>query len=300
MRFDRKKSLLSALCVGAVGIAGVNDTQAALVVNYSFEETTPSTFVDSVGGESNGATSGGVQFDVPGVSGSGIRHDGVDDNIQAGPNSSEFKRTGDFTLTMWVNLENQSADTLDRIITTSNFNGSFNDNGSGWRLIVNDVGGDTNRVALQAASSSSGRKTFASAFTDVRGLQADGWNLVVLRWDEGANAELTVLYDTDLNSNTLDATFVDSNSATRDISGLDPLNYGGGAIPRIGSNQSASANLLPAAFDEIAFYDTVLTDAEIASIYTTIIPEPSSLVLLAIGAGLVTARRRKDAAQPSA
>jgi len=45
--------------------------------------------------------------------------------------------------------------------------------------------------------------------------------------------------------------------------------------------------------DEIQFYSETLTDAEVATLYTDVVPEPSSSALLGLGGIALILRRRK-------
>ncbi|MEM6748861.1 MAG: LamG-like jellyroll fold domain-containing protein [Planctomycetota bacterium] len=261
------------------------------VVQYSFDETdggVPTPIVDSIGPPfSSGGQSGALNLNVAGVLGSGASFDGVNDVAGTGGASSEFKIAGDFTYTMWVNLPSLAPNVQDRLIDATNSNSGIGA-AQGWRLLLNPGGaGNAFKLQLQANGNNQAGNVNAS-FTGLRDVQSDGsWTFIALRYDADGQATVSVLYDSDTG---VDAALVATNSASVGSDGS--LTYGGLAAPRIGANQNGSGAYLTGLVDEIGLWDEVLSDEELAGVFTAVIPEPASASLLALGAVLAVRRRR--------
>ncbi|MEM6552680.1 MAG: PEP-CTERM sorting domain-containing protein [Planctomycetota bacterium] len=294
------------LAAGGTGLVAAQ-SDAAQIVSVSFEETSGTLAVDAIGSPaSNGivdtdedANLGGPDLNVPGIVGSGISLDGLDDGVRFG-DTSEFKGVGnsasEFTFVVWVkDIDPQTAGPFERIFDNTNTNqGAATVGGRGWRLNTN--GSDVTLQVLEFGSANNINHTF----TTLRDFNDDGWSLVALRYDVtgGDNfAEVSILYDSDSG---VDASFVDANTET--IAGLGTITFGSLAQPRLGhrSDNLSTPNNLAASFDELGYFDTALTDAELAAYFLNVVPEPSSLALLAVGGGLIVARRRRSGTKASA
>jgi hypothetical protein len=171
---------------------------------------------------------------------------------------------------MWVNLAS-TPNVQDRLIDTTNSNGAIG-GAQGWRLQMNAGAGAGLKMQLQAKRSGSA-SNINTTFGSLRDLQANAWAFVALRYDADGDAAVTLLFDTDLN---VDAAAVAANSQA--TGAIGNLTYGGGAVPRLGSNQSSVGKFFDGSMDEVRLYDTALSDAELAEVYA--IPEPATALLL--------------------
>lgn len=295
--YRARLNLAAAATLALLALSAAN-SHAALIVRYSFDETDNTIspqIVDSVGPTfSNGDQSGGVDLNVDGVLGSGASFDGVNDFGRAGDSMSEFKTGGDFTFTTWLNLADETPDIQARVFDTTNVNDSL-DPGmpggeagrQGWRLLLNNnVPGNQFKLQLQARGG--GGPFLNTVFPSLRDVQSDGaWTFVAVRYDVDGDATVSVLYQTDPATPAV----VSANSDS--VAAVGAVTYGGGAVPRIASNQNGSGKYLAAVYDEITLWDTALTDQELATVFAEgRVPEPSSLLVVVAGmATLLSAGR---------
>lgn len=286
------RSLLRCFMAGVATITVAVGTHAGLIVHYDMEETSGPTVFDSVVAPASDGTIGGNSFpvqDSPGFIGNGIQFvdTGADGGTDGGTirlgtaGGTEWKATGDFTATMWVNLASVP-NVQDRLIDTTNSNGAIG-NAQGWRLQMNAGAGAGLKLQLQAKRSGSASSINATLGT-LRDLSTDLWTFVALRYDADGDATVTLLFETDTN---VDAAAVVANSQS--TAAIGGLTYGGGAVPRLGSNQSSQGKFFDGSMDEVRLYNTALSDAELAAVFA--IPEPATALMMLALAGLAFRRR---------
>ena len=273
----------------AMGLA--LSSQAALTAWWNFEETNlPANgdrIYDEVGGTParmwNTAWSG---LSVPGKFGNpstgGVYFDGVTDNMEvANADAGALQSTGSFSMAMWFKPDGVQVNWARLIDSASNVSGGPQ---NGWRVTKTNVDG-----TLQfAAKTGSGNVTLNS--TD--SYQNNVWNLLVVRYDVSGNASLNILTEGD----TVNAAFVAANLASGATGGA--VTYPGAAT-RIGSALgSSSVYEYKGYMDDLAFFDSVLTDADVATIFNSgvaAIPEPGTLVMVAASGAAILFIRRKFA-----
>lgn len=260
------------------------------VIHYGFSETSGSIFSTEVGvddastqGDTGAAST--TTLNSAGLVGSGIKMDG-NWGATLGNTSSPFKATGDFTVTMWVNLA-VAQPNLTRLIDATNDNGAIGI-ARGWRILVNNG----NQLALQLNDNGAGAN-INTTFTGLNELHIGDWSFVALRYNSSTGtAEMTSLHignditEITVSENTL--------SASADVGSIV---YGAGATPRLGMNQSGVGAYYNGSMDELRLFDSLLTDEGIAGVFNAdiaAIPEPavySSLIGL-LAFLLVASRRR--------
>ncbi len=229
---------------------------------YEFEETSGTVAGDSAGADNNGAYLGGVtlgQTSALAGLGRSAGFDGTDDRVRI-PDSAIFDYgTGGFSIELWYKAGTS---------------------GRGDLITYKGSGGD-----FGLHSSSQNANTLSVYHNDFRISNAPtialGWNYIVATRTAGGAISL---YVNGLLAQT--GTDVESMNIASDL--LIGANHNG--------DPSSPALLFQGNIDEVAFYPTVLTQAQITSHFNLagVVPEPSTAgVLLLSGLGVFQRRRRK-------
>ena len=208
----------------------------------------------------NGDVNGGLYFDGSRASAQLPSADA----ITAGMNEAN-----DFSIAMWVNPEGaQQANA--RLVESSGNTVTL----GGYRLSM--------AATVLEFRASNGLIMSGDTVT------ADTWNLVVLRYDALGVATLNVLTAGDA----VDAAFVTGNSAISAASG--DISYVVDLRTIFGvRNANTAENEFKGSMDDIMFFSGTLTDQEVSDMYTTVIPEPATLGLVAgMGGALLFIRRK--------
>ncbi|MEM7601199.1 MAG: LamG-like jellyroll fold domain-containing protein [Verrucomicrobiota bacterium] len=254
---------------------------ASLIAHYGFEETTltnGSTISDTLG-NNNGAIEGAGAGSLTSVS-SGV----FGNALNLGPAGyvdlgTGVQLTDDFTISFWI--QNLVGTGNEGILGSAN--GIANGN-SGFILKPQNSG------RLFFDSTIDGNVTtennlFLDLATDITDLTSV-WNFVSIRFDSdpgtvqftisGTLADPLSLAVGDL------ATAQNTNPSANSDAFWDPNGFA------IGARNGAGLNEASFTIDDLRFYDTVLTDAELITVGTTPIPEPSVAIFALIGAiGLI-------------
>lgn len=208
------------------------------------------------------------------------------------PSDLDFGTSTDFTISMWYRVtRDQDGDPI--IIGNKGFSPG---NLQGWLIVGNAFNGDDPK--LNAASGSN----LTRADTGHLDLFYDQWEFVVATFDR--DGDMTLYIDNDAGDGTLDTKSVSmTNVLNVDTTGL-------GVATNIGEDGTGIyVENLVADFDDLAIWRRVLTGDEIdtlfnagagvelASVLTPEIPEPSTVVLIGLGAVALVffrlARRRR-------
>ncbi|MEM1356413.1 MAG: LamG-like jellyroll fold domain-containing protein [Planctomycetota bacterium] len=293
MPFDRKKSLLSALCVGAVATTGVPDADAALVAYFEFEGTTSST----VGGIT--PTTLGAPTFTTGEIGQAISFDGVDDflRIAAGNAISDLGTSGTtdgLTVSAWISPTGGSSNIQGIIGAQVPGNNQLLQ----FQLVTNGGTGVTDIRSIVWVDETPLTAGFnvASGGPDIS-LAGTDFIHVAYTWEGGDTDEL-IRY---INGVAIDVVPVDTDAGGSVLA----WQSGSAGDISIGASQPAGVAFFGGEIDDLAIFDQALSPGEIAALANKTltpltIPEPGSMMLLAAGAGLIVLRRRRASQDPSA
>ena len=276
------------LCIAFVLISCAQAVSASLVALWEFEETSGAVASDTVGSLPVDVVSG-ADLSATGRTGSGL---GLANDVTTAARAvtstaaghAATQQVGDFSITLW--LQPTAADLANnfaRIVDASSNDGGIV---NGYRLFT---GSTPNRFRFLADNGA-----VNTDLNHTRDLMADTWTLLSVRYDIDGNATANVLFDTDA----VDASFVSANSVSTAANGA--VVYGAGENTNFGSMDTPTINNneLEGVLDDVAFFDHVLTDAELVQVYqfgaaSLAIPEPSNLALLVLGSVLLVAFRRR-------
>ena len=266
------------------------NAEAELIAHFSLDETsgnatdstgnvTGTTLINSPAQGATGKFGGAYAFNETSYEGDGV-------NLTA---ASAMRPTDDFTITLWFNPAALAMTnvTWPRLVDSSGNDGSIVE---GLRLMIADREG--NRVVRSLIAGTEGT---ADVWGNVA-LQTDTWYFVALRYDKEDKQQLTVLAE----QATIDAGAIAAATANANSAGAIVYPEGTGeatrlAVPR---SEDATNNNFSGLLDDVGFFNHVLTDEELAQVANygvNPVPEPNTLVLLAmglLGMGVVWRKKR--------
>ena len=222
---------------------------AGEVARWDFEETS-GTMVTDKSGQYVAVLSGGDALDVEGKFGSGIDFAGDGGAILAAADCEALRFTEDFTIVLWVNHDVIADYT--RYVDMSAADGGLADS---YRLMTGS-GGNNDNFRFMSRQTGSNTSLFHS-----RDVAPSIWSLFVVRHDLDGDVTLNVLQEGD----NVDAAFVSFNSEATATAG--PIDYAEGDLKlgrMMGDNRKFDGRM-----DGVAFYDHVLTDAEVVAIFNS-------------------------------
>jgi hypothetical protein len=223
---------------------------AVEVVRWDFEETSGATTTDQSG--LYVATLGGSDtLDVDGRFGSGVDFAGDGGAVIDLASSEDFRFTGDFSIAFWVNSDvTWGAHT--RFVDISAADGGLTDS---YRLFTHS-GDDTDNFKFMSRQDGSNTQNIHT-----RDMPMGTWILLVLRHDLDGDVTMNVLLDVD----SVDEAFVAANSESWPTAGS--IVYGAGEL-KLG-RMNGTGRKFDGKMDALAFYDEVLTDAQVATMFYT-------------------------------
>jgi len=223
---------------------------AVEVARWDFEETSGTTATDQSG--QYVATLGGSDtLDVDGRFGSGIDFAGDGGAVIDAASSEDFRFTGDFSIALWVNSDvTWGAHT--RFIDISAADGGLADS---FRLFTHS-GDDTDNFKFMSRQDGSNTQNIHT-----RDMPVGTWILLVLRHDLDGDVTMNVLQEDD----SVDAAFVAANSESWPTAGPIVFAEAEMKLGRMnGENRKFDGKM-----DALAFYDEVLTDDQVATMFYT-------------------------------
>jgi hypothetical protein len=217
---------------------------------WDFEETSGTTATDQSG--LYVVTLGGSDtLDVDGKFGSGVDFAGDGGAVFDAASSEAFRFTGDFSIALWVNSDvTWGAHT--RFVDISVADGGLTDS---YRLFTHS-GDNTDNFKFMSRQDGSNTQNIHT-----RDMPAGIWILLVLRHDLDGEVTMNVLLDGD----SVDEAFVAANSESWATAGS--IVYGAGEL-KLG-RMNGTGRKFDGKMDALAFYDEVLTDAQVATMFYT-------------------------------
>jgi len=280
------KKKITGIMMLALGLAV--GSQAALTAWWDFEETVASPNANGGAINDNVANTPATLWNtlyqglnVPGKFGNastgGIYFDGVTDNMAVlNANGAATQPAGNFSIALWIKPVGAQQSFARFVDTASNKGGAPND---GYRL-------NTTATAGQVQFATSGGVNLTASDT----YSTNQWNLLVVRYGAGGTVSLNVLTEGD----SVDAAFVSANATT--ASAGTAISYSGGNT-KMGASLATSSDFEYKGYmDDLAFFDNVISDADVATIFNSgvsVIPEPATLGLVAAAGGALLFIRRK-------
>ncbi len=217
---------------------------------WDFEETSGTTATDQSG--LYVVTLGGSDtLDVDGRFGSGVDFAGDGGAVFDAASSEAFRFTGDFSISLWINSDVEfGAHT--RFIDISVADGGLTDS---YRLFTHS-GDDTDNFKFMCRQDGSNTQNIHT-----RDMAAGTWILLVLRHDLDGEVTMNVLQDGD----SVDTAFVAANSESWPTAGS--IVYAEGEL-KLG-RMNGGGRKFDGKMDAVAFYDEVLTDDQVATMFYT-------------------------------
>ena len=251
-------------------------SQAALTAHFTFDGDAS----DSQGGAA-GTEVGSVTY-VAGKFGQAASIASVGEHIDLNSTTLGAVGTGDFSVSLWVNLNGATVTSDPALFSSKPWGGTghLSNNGfvyavkAGGELDIHTVGGGTRRDWDNAAGGGGGAPSLAAGWNNLI-MVRDGTNLSFYLNGTQFGSAYTLTAGEDFSSNFQNFLVGDS---THTINGA----YNGGP--------NWTGDVL---FDDLAFYDNALTSAEITALQSNAAPEPSSTALLGLGGLALILRRRK-------
>ena len=239
-----------SICLVFVVLMVSQACDAVEVARWDFEETSGTTATDKSG--LYVATLGGSDtLDVDGRFGSGIDFAGDGGAVVDLASSEAFRFIGDFSIVLWVNSDvTWGAHT--RFIDISAADGGLTDS---YRLFTHS-GDNTDNFKFMSRQDGSNTQNIHT-----RDLAVGTWILLVVRHDLDGNVTMNVLQDGD----SVDAAFVAANSESWPTAG--GIVYAPAEL-KLG-RMNGTGRKFDGKMDALAFYDEVLTDDQVATMFYT-------------------------------
>lgn len=256
---------------------------ADLIAHYTFDDAAASGLaIDRAGGDDNGTVGSGVtQGDAIAKFGSSVLFNaGTGSAITLANSSGINTPTDNFTITMWIRPDVLGRN-FDRFYETMD-----SGNQNGLRIDTGGAPGDRFRALLRQSGT-------PNQVTHSTTLTTGAWHFAAIRYSSTGQLSVSLLQDA------ASYTPGELTSATQSISAtLGPINTH--AIgPFVGSRlgAGASGNDYRGRMDDLAFFNTVLSDADLATVATSgaasLIPEPGVASLLLLGLVLLRPALRR-------
>jgi len=223
---------------------------AVEVARWDFEETSGTTATDQ-SGLYVATLAGSDTLDVAGRFGSGIDFAGDGGATVDAASSEAFRFTGDFSIALWINVDTAFGD-YTRFVDISAADGGLADS---YRLFT---GSGANADNFRFMSRQNGSNT---SNIHTRDMAVGTWILLFVRHDLDGDVTMNVLQDGD----SVDAAFVAANSESWPTAGS--IVYAAGDLKFGMMNSGGRA--LDGQMDGIAFYDEVLADDQVATMFYT-------------------------------
>ncbi|MCH7559602.1 MAG: hypothetical protein IIB56_19425, partial [Planctomycetes bacterium] len=223
---------------------------AVEVARWDFEETSGTTATDGIG-QYVATLAGSDTLDVDGKFGSGIDFAGDGGAIVDAAGSDALRFTGDFSIVLWVKSD-VAFGAHTRFVDISAADGGLQDS---YRLFTHS-GGNTDNFKFMSRQNGSNTQNIHT-----RDMAVGTWILLVVRHDLDGDVTMNVLQDGD----SVDAAFVGANNESWPTAGS--IVYAAGELKfgrLIGGGRKFDGQM-----DGVAFYDEVLTDAQVAKIFNT-------------------------------
>jgi len=239
-----------SICLVFVVLMVSQACDAVEVARWDFEETSGTMATDQSG--LYVATLGGSDtLDVDGRFGSGIDFAGDGGAVVDLASSEAFRFIGDFSIVLWVNSDvTWGAHT--RFIDISAADGGLTDS---YRLFTHS-GDNTDNFKFMSRQDGSNTQNIHT-----RDLAVGTWILLVVRHDLDGNVTMNVLQDGD----SVDAAFVAANSESWPTAG--GIVYAPAEL-KLG-RMNGTGRKFDGKMDALAFYDEVLTDDQVATMFYT-------------------------------
>ena len=284
---SNRNSLQAVLAAFAMlTLLGAIPSQGALIGHWKLDETSGTTAVDSSANGNDATVNTGSIAGVSGVDGNA--YDSDDDQWLSVGDVSTFDTTfAEFSVSVWAKPSSSDPG-------VTHFAGKIGGAGNrGWLLRYRNKQGDNDNYELDwtAFDDASGTNKadlsyeLTIAEDGVKTLPTDDFTHIVAVFkndpDGSGNDGFSTLYINGTEVATLAHSLMQLNGAN--VEDLELGNRGDG-----GSNDWIGA------LDDIQIYDNALTSSDVTFLYNnagTVIPEPASLALLALG-GLLMLKRR--------
>ncbi|MHC4435146.1 MAG: LamG-like jellyroll fold domain-containing protein, partial [Planctomycetota bacterium] len=221
---------------------------AVEIARWDFEETSGTTATDG-SGQYVATLEGSDTLDVEGRFGSGIDFAGDGGATVDASGSEAFRFTGDFSVVLWVTSDVEwGAHT--RFVDISAADGGLADS---YRLFTHS-GDNTDNFKFMSRQDGSNTQNIHT-----RDLPVGTWIMLVLRHDLDGDVTMNVLQDGD----SVDEAFVAANSESWPTAG--PIVYADAEL-KLG-RLNGTGRKFDGKMDGIAFYDEVLNDAQVATLF---------------------------------
>ena len=220
---------------------------AVEIARWDFEETSGTTATDGIASLVI-TLQGSASLDVDGRFGSGVDFPG-EGAVAEAANFDALRFTGDFSIVLWVKSDVEwGAHT--RFVDISAADGGLADS---YRLFTHS-GDNTDNFKFMSRQDGSNTQNIHT-----RDLPVGTWIMLVLRNDLDGDVTMNVLVDGD----SVDEAFVAANSEIWPTAG--PIVYAVGDL-RFG-RMNGTGRKFDGKMDAVAFYDEVLNDAQVATLF---------------------------------
>jgi len=244
-----------------------NQSQAGLISHWAFDESGGPIAYDSAG-SFDGTLSGGAAFVGGGISGNAISLSEASGSLVNIGTSFPGFTSGDFSLVAWVKTTTSDDSS---VIVSKHLAGSVN----GYLLNINTTGsyGAANKAMFYDSTPPGGEAISTTTVND------GVWHQIAGVYTAGGNIQIYV--DGSPAENTKSSKPIVANTA--------PFLVGGVSI------SGTPTALFNGLVDDVQVYGDALTSGEVQFLYNNpglVVPEPSTALLLALGAVCCAATRR--------